>query len=159
MKRSITPPINALACLLAGLAGTEIARAQTDTMGVSTNAAAAEIPPAYQPFSIGAEAGTTGFGGTAGWRFANHLGVAGGADYFSLSMNRTISNIPYSANVRLQSENAGLRLYPFSKSSFYIGLGAYFNQNQLKGSAYCGFRRCRTVILISVGQHSNPVGQ
>jgi hypothetical protein len=50
-------------------------------------------------------------------------------------LNKTISDIPYSAHLRLQTENAGIHLYPSESSSFFIGLGAYFNQNQLTGSA------------------------
>jgi hypothetical protein len=94
-----------------------------------------KTPPPYQPFSLGAEAGTTGIGGAASWRFADHFGLVGGADYFSYSMSRTIQSIPYSANLRLMTERAGVNLYPSKDSSFYIGLGAYFNQNRLTGTA------------------------
>jgi hypothetical protein len=95
----------------------------------------AMTPPPYQPFTLGAEAGTTGFGGAASWRFADHFGLVGGADYFSYSLSRTIQSIPYSANVRLMTERAGVNLYPSKDSSFYISLGAYFNQNRLTGTA------------------------
>jgi len=92
-------------------------------------------PPPYQPFNLGAEAGTTGYGGTAGWRFANHFGVMGGMDYLSYTLNRTINDVPYSAHLRLQSEYAALNLYPWRNSSFRLNLGAYFNQNRLAGTA------------------------
>jgi hypothetical protein len=95
----------------------------------------AMTPPPYQPFNLGAEAGTTGFGGAAGWRFANHFGVVGGMDYLSYTLNRTINDVPYSAHLRLQSEYAALNLYPWRNSSFRLSLGAYFNQNRLAGSA------------------------
>jgi hypothetical protein len=102
----------------------------------STNSMPVTPPPIlYQPFSLGAEAGTTGFGGATGWRFANHFGLVGGMDYFNFSLNRTISGIPYSARLRMMSEHAGLNLYPWKNHSFYLSLGAYFNQNRLTGDA------------------------
>jgi hypothetical protein len=108
-------------------------------------------PPAYQPFNLGAEIGTTGYGGTAGWRFADHFGLVGGADFLNYSLNKTISDIPYSAHLRLRTENAGLHLYPSKSSSFFIGLGAYFNQNQLTGTAVSDGT------LIVNGDSANPV--
>jgi hypothetical protein len=92
-------------------------------------------PPSYQPFTLGAEAGTTGFGGGAGWRFADHFGLVGGMDYLKYSLDQTISGIPYSANLNLQSEYAALNIYPSRERSFHISLGAYFNQNRLTGKA------------------------
>ena len=56
-------------------------------------------------------------------------------DYFKYSLNRTINDIPYNANLKLQSEFAALNVYPWKTSSFHFNLGAYFNQNQLNGSA------------------------
>ena len=91
--------------------------------------------PSYQPFNLGAEAGTTGYGGTAGWRLADHFGVAGGMDYLSYSLNRTFNDIPYHAHLRMESEYAALNLYPWRDRSFHFSLGAYFNQNRLTGSA------------------------
>jgi hypothetical protein len=95
----------------------------------------AKVKRSYQPLNIGAEAGTTGFGGTAGWRFANHFGLVGGMDYLKYSLNKTYSDIPYSGNVQMQSEYAGISYYPSKESSFRINFGAYFNQNQFTGSA------------------------
>ena len=91
--------------------------------------------PFYQPFNLGVEAGTTGFGGTAGWRFADHFGLVGGVDYLTYSWSQTIESIPYNADLRLMTEYAGLNLYPWRKSSFYLSAGAYFNQNRLNGSS------------------------
>jgi hypothetical protein len=95
----------------------------------------AKARQSYQPFNLGAEVGTTGYGGTAGWRIANHFGVMGGMDYLSYTLNRTINDVPYSAHLRLQSEYAALNLYPWRNSSFRLSLGAYFNQNRLTGTA------------------------
>jgi hypothetical protein len=91
--------------------------------------------PSYQPFTLGAEAGTTGVGGGAVWRFADNFGLVGGMDYLKFSLNRTYSGVPYSGNVDLQSEYAGINYYPSKGSSFHISLGAIFNQNQFTGSA------------------------
>jgi hypothetical protein len=113
----------------------------TTTPNVVETEAASSIPTApppavaYQPFSLAAEAGTTGLGGTAGWRFADHFGLEGGMDYFSFTLNRSISDIPYSGHLRLMSERAGLNLYPWKDHSFHVSLGAYFNQNRLSGTA------------------------
>jgi hypothetical protein len=89
----------------------------------------------YQPFNIGADAGTTGFGGTAGWRFADHFGLVGGVDFLNYSLDRTIENIPYTADLHFMSEYAALNLYPSRESSFHLSLGAYFNQNRFTGKA------------------------
>lgn len=56
-------------------------------------------------------------------------------DYFKYSLDRTISGIPYNADLRMQSEFAALNLYPWEESSFHFSFGAYFNQNRLNGSA------------------------
>jgi len=152
MNRSINSWIVRITCLLAFIAGISTAWADgTSTTSTtapandSTNSTSAETTAPvstapeqkvwYQPFSISAEGGTTGLGGNASWRFANHLGVVGGADYLSFSLNRTISGIPYSAHLRLMSERAGLNLYPWKNRSFYVSFGAYFNQNRLSGNA------------------------
>ena len=93
--------------------------------------------PDFNAFNISAEAGTTGVGGTAAWRFSNHFGLSGGADYLSHNLlnDRTISGVSYSGDFTLQSENVGLRYYPSKTSSFYVGVGALFNQNVVNGSA------------------------
>lgn len=56
-------------------------------------------------------------------------------DYLNYSLNHTFSDVPFSGKIRMQSEYAGINLYPSSDSSFHISLGAYFNQNQFTGSA------------------------
>jgi hypothetical protein len=91
--------------------------------------------PKYQPFNVGAEAGTTGIGGTVGWRFADHFGLVGGADYLTYSWNQTVEGVPYNAKAHLQSEYAGLNIYPWRDHSFRLSLGAFFNQNRLNGTS------------------------
>jgi len=99
-------------------------------------AAAPEMgPPAYHAINLSAEAGTTGAGGAVVWRFADHVGLVGGMDYFYFSLNKTYSGIPYSGDARLMSERVGLNLYPSAEHSFYVSFGVYLNQNRFDGSA------------------------
>lgn len=124
---------------------TNVTTTTTETTNESTNAvetaATSPIPAApspavaYQPFSLAAEAGTTGLGGTAGWRFANHFGLQGGMDYFSYSLNKTFNGNNYSGHLRLMSEDFALNLYPWQNRSFHISLGGYVDQNRLTGNA------------------------
>jgi len=89
----------------------------------------------YHPFSVGLDAGTAGLGGSVAWRFEDHLGARAGLDYFSYSRHATIQDVAYSGTLRPMSEVLTLNLYPWTKSSFYVGVGAFFNQNNLTGSA------------------------
>lgn len=97
----------------------------------------AEEAPAYQPFTIGAEVGTPGFGGSASWRFADHFGARGGFSYFSYSQTDVeIDGINYNnTDLRLMSEPIGLDIYPWKKSSFRITVGIMLNQNEYTGVA------------------------
>ena len=91
--------------------------------------------PNPHPVTVGLEAGTTGFGASASWRFANHFGVRGGFDYFSISHVGAIKGINYDGHLRLMSEPVTLDYYPWMNHSFHASLGIVFNQNQLKGNA------------------------
>lgn len=104
-----------------------------DTIKLSTSP---ERPP-YQPWTIGLEAGTAGFlGGSLSWRFSDHMGVGLGIDWTELSLDHVgIAGINYNARLRLMSEPLTFNWYPWTKRSFYIGLGVLFNQNQLTGTA------------------------
>jgi hypothetical protein len=95
-----------------------------------------ERPP-YRPWTIGLEAGTEGiYGGNATWRFADHMGIGLAADYGEATWNHLgIAGIKYDAKLRLVSEPLVLKLYPWKKHSFHLGLGLMFNQNQLTGTA------------------------
>lgn len=86
-------------------------------------------------FSIGGEIGTTGPGGTVGWRFSDHLGLRAGGNYFRYSDNREIEGVHYDAKLNLQSEQLALDIHPWKSRSFRITIGALFNQNEIKGSA------------------------
>ena len=102
--------------------------------------------PNYRPFTIGVDAGTTGFGGSASWRFSDNFGVRGGVNYFSFetdeftySGSMTNGAFPtdqkFNVDMRLMSEPLALDFYPSAKSSFRISLGVLINQNRFKGSA------------------------
>ena len=88
----------------------------------------------YQPFTVGVEAGTTGAGGGANWRFSNHLGVGGAFDYLSYSYNGKVEDGNFNVRLRLMSEPLTLNLYPWKNHSFRISAGLLFNQNQLTGN-------------------------
>jgi len=114
----------ALLCLLTA-ANTPIASA-ADT---------AEETPAFQPFTVGAEVATPGYGGSASWRFADHFGARGGFNYFSYSQtDKEIDGIKYNTELRLMSEPIGVDYYPWAKSSFRITVGIMLNQNELTGA-------------------------
>ncbi|MGB7768222.1 MAG: hypothetical protein WBN22_05135, partial [Verrucomicrobiia bacterium] len=108
---------------------------RADDMSTSTNAITRPPLSPYQPFTVGAEVGTTGFGGAANWRFSNHFGVGGGFDYFSYSYSGNIQGNNFDAKLRLQSEPLTLDLYPWKRSSFHVSVGGLFNQNHLTGTA------------------------
>lgn len=133
------PPTNAPAAVVAPVTETPAAAKPAATVPLvkATRPTASDqtTEASYQPFNLGIEAGTTGVGGGAGWRFADHLSLVGGMDYLKFSLNKTYSGVPYSGDVRMQSEYAGINLYPWQNSSFHVSLGAYFNQNQFTGTA------------------------
>jgi hypothetical protein len=97
------------------------------------------------PISINAEVGTTGIGGTVGWRFHDHLGVRGGMHYLSWSSpdfdvegddsEGDESTTTYNARIYLQSQPVTLDIYPWKKSSFRISAGVLFNQNEFTGNS------------------------
>lgn len=101
-----------------------------------TNAPVRELSgrPDYWPLVISAEGGTTGVGGVAGLRWADHFGLRGGGDYLDVSLTHTFEDVQYQGRVRLQSESAALDFYPSKKHSFRISVGAFFNQNQFTGN-------------------------
>ncbi len=104
---------------------------------VSSLAAESDATVSYQPFTVSPEIGTTGIGGSLGWRFSDHFGVRAGMDY--LNFSQTISpggSVSLSGNVSLtlQSEPLMLDWYPWSNRSFHVSVGAVFNQNEFKGA-------------------------
>jgi hypothetical protein len=91
------------------------------------------MTPPYQPFTLGAEAGTTGYGGTAAWRFADHFGVRAGLDYFQYSFSVKVEDAKYDFKIHLMSEPMALDLFPSQGSTFHLSLGALINQNKFNG--------------------------
>jgi hypothetical protein len=92
------------------------------------------------PLSVNAEVGTTGVGGTIGWRFLSHLGVRGGMHYLSYTtpdfdFEDDVSTTTFNARMYLQSEPVTLDIYPWKNSSFRISAGVLFNQNEFTGNA------------------------
>jgi hypothetical protein len=114
----------------AGLLTFAAMTSRADEMESSTNAA--PVAP-YHPFTIDAEAGTTGAGGGANVRFLNHFGASGAFNYFRYFYSTTIGGINFNSRLHLMSEPATLDLYPWKNHSFHFSVGALFNQNQLSG--------------------------
>lgn len=91
--------------------------------------------PFYHPLSISAEVGTTGAGGSVGWRFSNLLGVHAGMDYFYWSGSAKIENITYNVKLQPLTETVALDIYPWARHSFHVSLGIMVDQSELTGSA------------------------
>ena len=104
-----------------------IASAPTEPTEISTSA------PPKRPFSIEADAGSTGCGGTVNWRFANHFGLRAGLDYFQYTYSSSVQDVNYNLKFDLLSEPVTLDLYPFRKSTFHVSLGGLINENDITG--------------------------
>jgi hypothetical protein len=117
--------------------------------------ASAEEAPAYQPFSVGAEVATPGFGGSASWRFVDNFGVRAGFNYFSYSKTgNEIDGINYNTDLRLMSEPIAVDYYPWAKSSFRVTVGIMLNQNELTGVSPADPVANRTFVEIGSSGHS-----
>jgi hypothetical protein len=90
----------------------------------------------YHPLSISAEIGTTGAGGSVGWRFSGLLGVHAGMDYFYWSGSAQIENITYNVKVQPLSETLALDIYPWKRHSFHVSVGIMVDQSELSGSLF-----------------------
>ena len=123
MKRILSLLGVVLTCVLTNLS--------TQTATAAEESAA----PDYRPFTLGAEAGTTGVGGAFNWRFTDHFGARAGFHYFSISdNNKDIEGISYNTDLTLMSEPLALDIYPWKTKSFRITVGVLLNQNELEGS-------------------------
>jgi hypothetical protein len=92
-------------------------------------------PWLFHHYGVGTYDGPLGFGGRIAVSLASSLNLRAGASYFSFTMDRTVSNIPFTANIRLQSEQATLDWYPFH-GSFHVSPGVLFgNSNRVFGGA------------------------
>ena len=89
----------------------------------------------FHRFAIGSYSSPLGFGGRIATSIAPSLNLRAGASYFSLSMSRTQDDIPYTANVVLQSEQVMVDWYPFH-NNFHLSPGVLFaSSNRAFGSA------------------------
>ena len=90
----------------------------------------------FRHYGIGTYESPLGFGGRIAVSLTHSLNLRAGASYFPFSQSRTQSDIPYTANVLLQSEQASLDWYPFHRRSFHLSPGVLFgNSNRVYGSA------------------------
>ena len=113
-------------------------------LGFAHNAAASAEEPNYRPFTIGVDAGTTGLGGSASWRFSDNFGIRGGVNYFSYDTDEfTYTTKPtgvgsqdqkYNVTLRLLSEPIALDYYPSAKSAFHVSVGVLVNQNRFEAT-------------------------
>lgn len=86
-------------------------------------------------YGLGTYSSPLGFGGRLAVSLAPRLNLRVGAGYFSFGMTRSVSNIPFSADVKLQSEEASLDWYPFH-NSFHLSPGLLFgSSNRAFGAA------------------------
>jgi hypothetical protein len=141
MKRnSIKPPL-ITACLLgagvlslnAQTSPTAESKGDSSTSTIDTNSI---VEAYYHPLSLSAEVGTTGAGGSIGWRFSNHLGVHAGMDYFYWSGSAKIEDITYNAKFQPLTETVALDIYPWKRHSFRVSVGIMVDQSELTGQAY-----------------------
>lgn len=140
MAKSKTTRIQHLlaAALLGALSytTTQLAAQEGTSPVETTKRAESPEPPAYRPWTLGLEAGTTGLGGSLAWRFSEHFGVRSGFDYFEYSDGGfAIKDLTYNAKIRVMSEPLTFDIYPWEKHSFHISVGLQFNQNRLTGTA------------------------
>jgi len=83
---------------------------------------------------VGLETGTLGFGLEAGKLLIPHIGVRAGFNGFSFSLNHSISDIPYSAKLKLQTIPLLVDVFPSSRGAFHLTGGVILNQTKFSGS-------------------------
>jgi hypothetical protein len=89
----------------------------------------------FRRYGLGSYDSPLGFGGRLAVSLTSNVNLRVGASYFSYSLRRTVSNIPFTANVLLQSEQAAVDWYPWH-GSFHVSPGALFgNSNRAYGGA------------------------
>ena len=89
----------------------------------------------FQRYGIGTYASPLGFGGRIATSLTPRMNLRVGGSFFSFTTNRSVSGIPFEANVRFQSEEAQVDWYPFH-GSFHLSPGVMFgSSNRIYGSA------------------------
>jgi hypothetical protein len=89
----------------------------------------------FHRFGIGTYTSPLGFGGRIATSLTESLNLRVGGNFFSYTTKRTADNIPFTAHVLLQSEQATFDWYPF-RGRFHVSPGVLFgNSNRAYGSA------------------------
>ncbi|WP_106475653.1 hypothetical protein [Phytohalomonas tamaricis] len=84
-------------------------------------------------WSLGAQAGTTGFGGNVSWRFDDHFAVtAGYSGYTYDDLDHTNDDVKYTGKIESDIYSLKLDIYPWATSGFFISAGAVRPDVQLK---------------------------
>ena len=133
-----------------GLLLLAVTACRADDVKQTPNPASTPSQPPFQPFTVGAQVGTLGYGGGADWRFLNHLGIGAAFNTLSYNYHGTIESANYHIHLHLQSEPLTLNVYPWTHSSFHISVGALLNQNRLSGNS-------DETITINGNTYGNPV--
>jgi len=81
----------------------------------------------YQTFSLTAEAGSTGLGGSLGIRFSDHLGLRVGGHFLDFDYDGEVEGEEYTANLDMQSIPVAIDIFTSKKGSFRITCGALLN--------------------------------
>ncbi|HTV06134.1 MAG TPA: hypothetical protein VME86_12260 [Acidobacteriaceae bacterium] len=121
-----------------------VSSSRVDLSAVSVPASAVRVPANAQPvpeswflrhYGIGTYSSPLGFGGRIAVSLADSLNLRAGAGYFNFGFTRSVSGVPFSTNVVLQSEQASLDWYPFH-NSFHLSPGVLFgSSNRAYGTA------------------------
>jgi hypothetical protein len=107
-----------------------------DGGGAQAAPSVAERPWLFGHYGIGSYSSPLGFGGRIAVSLTHSLNLRVGGSFFSFGITRSVSDIPFSANVLLQSEQASVDWYPFHHSSFHLSPGVLFgSSNRAYGSA------------------------
>lgn len=103
--------------------------------GVSMTPAASEHSGAFSGFALGVKVGLLGVGVDAATPLNHRLNLSAGTNFFSYSDSLTSDGIPYNANLRFRTAEAGLDWFPFA-GGFHISPGALlYNGNQITANA------------------------
>lgn len=121
--------------------GNSGASSEGGAAGASTGAAV-QIAPSqmrgvgfFHGYGIGTYESPLGFGGRIATSLSRRVNLRAGASFFSFSTSRQASGIPFTANVRFQSEEAQVDWYPFH-GTFHLSPGVMFgNSSRVYGSA------------------------
>src|SRR5579875_2733455 len=87
------------------------ALSSTGVVRLPVNTSRAQQSWFLRHYSIGTFSSPLGFGGRIAVSLAQGLNLRAGASYFTYGLAESADNIPFSANIRLQSEQASLDWY------------------------------------------------